>query len=411
MSIVDSQLLYEIYLAYKDNKIKETNPNEKDKYIATAAAEGYEPAIIVQARNFTENGDNYRALMLWQTLLYSSDPKVSELAKKEIKNVEKLVKKQRQAEIKKEKKAKLEEEKKLQQQIENQAKREEEIAAKKKVGLSVPKKEIDHLDGLIYINLFNVNKIALQEFYKNILDIEIDTDFLDDPKKIELSYIDNLMRLSKLKYNRSSLKFDFGENISTNKYEGVIYYFYNEVDKFTQDTLNSIISNIKPKKSIFEPKLQKFSSIEDPQVQVENIEKKEQEEEINKKDKEEPQNPKEDRVQLTHQEEIQRMQVFAQKGDFREFYKLEQAAKHGDVYAMYYVGIYYYKNKEYDNAMEYFNKAANHGYGPAYYKLATIYYNEEKNGVPYDKEKAMHYYKKAADSGVRNAKHILMLIR
>ena len=39
-----------------------------NKYLTTAAAEGYESVIIVQAQNFTQAGDNYRALMLWQTL-------------------------------------------------------------------------------------------------------------------------------------------------------------------------------------------------------------------------------------------------------------------------------------------------------------------------------------------------------
>lgn len=99
------------------------------------------------------------------------------------------------------------------------------------------------------------------------------------------------------------------------------------------------------------------------------------------------------------------MQVFAQKGDFRQFYKLEQSVKAGDVYAIYYTGEYYYNNKEYKEALKYFNEVADKGYGQTYYKLASLYYNEEQNGVPipYNKQKAMYYYKKAAELGVRNA--------
>ncbi|MDE4942791.1 sel1 repeat family protein, partial [Francisella tularensis subsp. holarctica] len=63
------------------------------------ADEGYETAIIFQARDCTQAGYNYRSLMLWQSLLYSSDTKVSELAKKEIIDVEKHVKQQRLKEL------------------------------------------------------------------------------------------------------------------------------------------------------------------------------------------------------------------------------------------------------------------------------------------------------------------------
>ncbi|AIT08568.1 hypothetical protein LO80_00330 [Candidatus Francisella endociliophora] len=405
MSIVDSEILYEIYLAYKSDQIKEADPTVKNKYLATAAAQGYEPAIIVQARNFTKDGDNYRALMLWQTLLYSSDPQVSELAKKEIVNVEKLVKQQRLAEIEKEKKAQKEEEERQKQIALEKVNREKQIDYKRNVGLSLPKQDIKTLTGLTYINLFNVGEVELQDFYKEIMNVEIDTDFLKSYSNSELSYADDLIRLSKYKHNKSSLKFDFAKDTNINKYEGIVYYYYNDTSKFTHDILNSIMDNINPKKSVFEPKIHSITSV-DPQTQVEEIEKESEADQ--EQTQQQPQ--KQDQIELTHQEKIQRMQVFAQKGDFRQFYKLEQAAKNGDVYAMYYVGEYYYNTKEYKTALKYFNKAANEGYGPAYYKLATLYYNEEKNGVPYNKEKAMYYYKKAADLGVRNAKHILMLI-
>ena len=92
------KMLYEIYLAYDQDQIKEADPSIKEKYLLASAAEGYEPALIVQAHNFSKTHDNYRALMLWQTLLYSSDPKVSELAKTEILKIQKLVEMERQKE-------------------------------------------------------------------------------------------------------------------------------------------------------------------------------------------------------------------------------------------------------------------------------------------------------------------------
>ena len=88
------------------------------------------------------------------------------------------------------------------------------------------------------------------------------------------------------------------------------------------------------------------------------------------------------------------MQVFAQKGNYKEFYKLEKIAGKNDAYAMYYLGEYYYNEKEYEDELKYYKKAADANYGPAYYKLASLYYNEEKNGLSYDKSKAIEYYKK-----------------
>ena len=137
----------------------------------------------------------------------------------------------------------------------------------------------------------------------------------------------------------------------------------------------TIIKNNKPKTSSLLPKLydQIKTLIKQPKAsQKHNSSKKQQ----NKK------RQKVEKIQLTHEEKIHRMQVFAQKGDFRQFYKLEQSAKAGDVYAIYYTGEYYYNNKEYKEALKYFNEAADKDYGQAYYKLASLYYNEEQNGVP-----------------------------
>ncbi|OIN83302.1 tetratricopeptide repeat protein [Francisella sp. TX07-6608] len=404
ISVVEPEVLYDIYLGYKNGSIIATNNSlMANKYLTTAAAEGYEPAIIVQARDFTQAGDNYRALMLWQTLLYSSDPKVSELAKKEIIDVEKRVKQQRLKELEEQRQQQIKIQMQQRQKLIEQAKKLDQIEQKKEVGLSTPKQNFNNLNGLIYINLFKANKGQLQQFYKDILGVEVDTNFIKTGNNLDNSYIDDFLILAKLKNNQSSLKFDFANSANNNKFEGIIYYYYNSKDKISQDLLAKIIKNNKPKASSLLPKI--YDELETPAKQLEvnqqdNLSKQQQ----NKKQS------KAEKIQLTHEEKIHRMQVFAQKGDFRQFYKLEQAAKDGDVYAIYYTGEYYYNNKEYKEALKYFNEAADKGYGQAYYKLASLYYNEEQNGVPYNKEKAMYYYKKAAELGVRNAQHILMLI-
>lgn len=408
ISVVEPNLLYEIYLGYKSNQITNLNQDSATKYLTTAAAEGYEPAIIIQAQNFSKSGDNYRALMLWQTLLYSSNSKVSKLAKKEIIKVEKLVKQQREQEQAKQKELQQAEQIKQQKAEELKQQRQKQIQYKRKVGLTVPKKELNNLNGLIYLNLFKVNKNLLQNFYHDIADIKVDASLLKNPDNIDSNYINNFMTLSKLKHNKSSLRIDFGDLDDNNKYEGIIYYFYNDKDKLTQDIVNSVIKNLNPKRSSLLP------VIIDAETGLPEIETPEDNKNGKTKhyhDETPPEVQKQKPIELTHEEKIQRMQVFAQKGDYKEFYKLEQAAKAGDVYAIYYVGEYYYNNKDYADALKYYKEAAAKNYGPAYYKLASLYYNEEKNGVPYDKQKAMYYYQKAAELGVRNAKHVLMLIK
>ncbi|AFJ44071.1 Sel1Like protein [Francisella orientalis str. Toba 04] len=222
---------------------------------------------------------------------------------------------------------------------------------------------------------------------------------LNTNDNLDYSYIDDFLILSKYIDVRSSLRFDFGEKANSNKYEGIVYLFYNNESKLVKQSTLAAIKNIKVKELSLTPKL---INTQEQQLDSSNkpIKEKTKQNKIKK--------PKTsvDKIQLTYEEKIQRMQIFAQKDNFRQLYKLEQAAKDGDVYAMYYAGEYYYNVKEYKTALNYFNEAADKGYGPAYYKLASLYYNEEQNSVPYDKEKAMYYYKKAAQLGVRNAQHI-----
>ncbi|NDT87005.1 sel1 repeat family protein, partial [Francisella tularensis subsp. holarctica] len=192
ISVVEPEILYDIYLGYKNGSIIATNNSlMANKYLTTAAAEGYEPAIIVQARDFTQAGDNYRALMLWQTLLYSSDPKVSELAKKEIIDVEKHVKQQRLKELEEQRQQQIKIQMQQRQKLIEQAKKLDQIEQKKEVGLSTPKQNFNNLNGLIYINLFKANKGQLQQFYKDILGVEVDTNFIKTGDNLDNSYIDD----------------------------------------------------------------------------------------------------------------------------------------------------------------------------------------------------------------------------
>lgn len=268
ISVVEPEILYDIYLGYKNGSIIATNNSlMANKYLTTAAAEGYEPAIIVQARDFTQAGDNYRALMLWQTLLYSSDPKVSELAKKEIIDVEKRVKQQRLKELEEQRQQQIKIQMQQRQKLIEQAKKLDQIEQKKEVGLSTPKQNFNNLNGLIYINLFKANKGQLQQFYKDILGVEVDTNFIKTGNNLDNSYIDDFLILAKLKNNQSSLKFDFANNANNNKFEGIIYYYYNSKDKISQDLLAKIIKNNKPKASSLLPKI--YDELETPAKQLE----------------------------------------------------------------------------------------------------------------------------------------------
>ena len=166
------------------------------------------------------------------------------------------------------------------------------------------------------------------------------------------------------------------KRLNTKGYEGLLYYFTN--DKSPQ--ISKII-NITLKYNKVKP-----SSLNEPE-------------------KNKPENKK-----ISHQQEIQKLLISAEKDNYISLYKLNQAVKNGDATAMYSLGEYYYKNKQYKTAVKYYNKAINKNYGPAYYKMAELYYNDNQDGLPYNKQKAIKYYQKAKDLGIKNANSILMLI-
>ncbi|MED7788569.1 hypothetical protein [Francisella sp. 19X1-34] len=429
ISTTDPEILYQIYLAYNSSEIKENKSGEKDKYLSIAVSKGYEPATIKQAQIFAKNKDYHRASILWQTLLYSSNIKTADLAEKEMAKIEDLIKQQREKELEQETSKKEIVEKKPQPKIKPKLKNEkvtqQQIEANRRIGLTIPKQNLKNLNGLVYINLLNTDKEKLHNFYKSISGIEIENDWIINSKNSNSSYINNLIDLDQLKHNKSSLKFDFGNTSSTNKYEGLVYYFYNNDNELIQNIINNIIQN-KPKESSLIPNLtnDNLSIDESSNKNVNNkakiqqeqgnvLEKLKERKTVNTQKQTQQKNQdkkKGNQIQLTYKEKIQRMQVFAQKGDYKDLYKLEHAANDGDVYAIYYMGVYYYNLKDYKKAMEYFKKAAGKNYGPADYMLGNMYYDEKENGISYNKEKAVMYYKRAANLGVANAEHILMLM-
>ncbi|AJC49140.1 sel1 repeat family protein [Allofrancisella guangzhouensis] len=391
--------LFEIYLAYKDGKLLETNNSQKDKFLLAAISKGYEPAVAIQADNFAKNGDSNQALTLWETLLYSSNPKISTLAKTKITQIQDAIQDRNRKEALVKRSL---QKKQFNEDLLKQRATQEQIEHKRQIGLSVPKKQIKNLTGLMYLNLSNINQDFLVKFHEDIAGIYFDSNLLAKPANLNITYINKLLKLAKFKNNRSSVWFNL-ENQSDNRFEGLVYYFYNDKNKYSQDFLNIIIKH-KPKSSSLTPNVSTYDLsdfIADTEISGQSN---------SNTNTEEAKNVQRKSIELSHEEKIQRMQIFAQKGDYKEFYNLEKIAEAGDVYAIYYLGEYYYEDKEYTEALKYFYKAADAGYGKAYYKLATLYYNEEQDGVSYDKEKAIKYYKKAAELGVRNAKNILMLI-
>ena len=72
---------------------------------------------------------------------------------------------------------------------------------------------------------------------------------------------------------------------------------------------------------------------------------------------------------------------------------------------MYNVGIKYYDEGKYNEAAEWFEKAANQGYAEAQYKLGVCY--DKGLGVGQSYEKAAYWFKKAANQGYAYAQFYL----
>ncbi len=80
-------------------------------------------------------------------------------------------------------------------------------------------------------------------------------------------------------------------------------------------------------------------------------------------------------------------------------------AKQGNVEAQFDLGMYYYEEKNYTKAVEWFMKAAENGNVKAQYKLGVCYYNGL--GITKDETKAVKWYTKAAKENYVNAQNDL----
>ena len=76
-----------------------------------------------------------------------------------------------------------------------------------------------------------------------------------------------------------------------------------------------------------------------------------------------------------------------------------------DLDAFYDKGVAHYANKEYDKALECYEKAAKHGHANAQCNLGYMY--ENGRGVPQDYAKAVEWYRKAAEQGYASAQYNL----
>ena len=87
---------------------------------------------------------------------------------------------------------------------------------------------------------------------------------------------------------------------------------------------------------------------------------------------------------------------------YKEVYDLENSASGSSANA---IGNVYYRQNDYEESIEWYNKGIEKNSGWAYYNLADCYYNG--NGVKKDKNKAYELYKKAAELGIEKATSII----
>lgn len=69
-------------------------------------------------------------------------------------------------------------------------------------------------------------------------------------------------------------------------------------------------------------------------------------------------------------------------------------AEKGNIEAAYYVAKIYESQQDYDNAANWYQRAATKGHSPSQFSLGTLY--EQGLGVPADKTKAFHFYRSAS---------------
>ncbi|MFC4891757.1 tetratricopeptide repeat protein [Pseudofrancisella aestuarii] len=396
----DPVLLYKIFELYENGELPSDNEDEVDTLLKAAAVQGYEPALVKQANRFTNSNQYSRALNLWKELEKSKDPEVAKNAKD---NVTLITDKLSEAKVTD----------KLNEEVQNY--KQSQIAEKITNESQVRKQNADNIsnnvnnrslvnEGLIYFYYRNINKEYFREFISKALGVDKKDIQLLDSTKISLVSIDYFKDNNTSKYihnlftTPSKISWDnlIDLNKSFNKNNDYYIAKISFINKFLKIRQFKNTSLIKDQKDIAVPVATPTAAV--PSTPVAN---KITEAETTKKVEKE----------LTTEEKMKALKESAVKDNYVDRAKLEKEAENGKAEAIYYLGEYFYDMKEYPEAIEEFRKAAKLDYGPAYYRLANIYFDEDDDGLKYDKEKAIQYYQKAAANGVENAKYILMLIQ
>ncbi len=101
--------------------------------------------------------------------------------------------------------------------------------------------------------------------------------------------------------------------------------------------------------------------------------------------------------------DLAKEQSKAEQGDkrgdelFAEFTRLRQAAETGEPQALFDFGAYFYQQRNYASAREWWGKAAAAGMVRAQIQLAMLY--RDGDGGPQDKTEAARWFRKAAEQG------------
>ena len=103
------------------------------------------------------------------------------------------------------------------------------------------------------------------------------------------------------------------------------------------------------------------------------------------------------------------LSLFAESDSVKKYLA---AAKAGDAYAQYNLGVCYYNGygvtQDKSQAVYWYRKAADQGHDMAQFNLGVCYYNGY--GVTQDKSQAVYWLKKAADQGNASAKKALEIL-
>ncbi|MCL2076532.1 MAG: sel1 repeat family protein [Betaproteobacteria bacterium] len=104
----------------------------------------------------------------------------------------------------------------------------------------------------------------------------------------------------------------------------------------------------------------------------------------------------------------------AQEPDYKNLSlpELTRMAMAGDAVAQFFLGVRYESGqsvlRDYRQAVNWFQKAAEQGYAPAQHDLGVMY--EDGRGVPQDYRQAVNWYQKAAEQGLSEAQFNLGLM-